>query len=193
MHIKKFDKDEQILFAEVYSPGLPDADRDFMTRSEIEKAAHNFMKNLRLKNIDVNHDYEQTGSYVIESFIARQGDPLFIEGSWVVGIKVEDPELWEDVVTNKINGLSWAGKVKRSAEPIEVEMEVPDLITGTTQESAGHSHSFALKLRPDGKIDLGETDVIDGHSHSILKGSVTETANGHAHRFSYLEVIFGEN
>jgi hypothetical protein len=37
----------------------------------------------------------------------------------------------------------------------------------------------------------GETDTVDGHSHQIVRGTVTEEADGHTHRISHVEQIMG--
>lgn len=190
--IKKIDGEQQIIFAEVYAPNIPDSQSHYMSALEIEKTAHNFMKNMRLKKVDSEHDFEESGNYLVESFIARKGDPTFIPGSWVVGIKIEDKNQWEEIKNNDFNGLSLAG-MARTADTVELELEVPDLLKGDTHENNNHKHVFSITLSEDGKISSGSTDIVDNHSHDIKKGVVTEDFNGHSHRFSYLEVIFNEN
>jgi len=90
VQIKKLDQEEQIVFGEVYAPGFPDSQGDFMSTAEIKKMAYNFMRKSALSNIDVNHTQERSGSYVVESFIAREDDSIFIPGSWVLGVKAPD-------------------------------------------------------------------------------------------------------
>ncbi len=78
---KKFDEERQLVYAEVYAPMIPDSQGDFMTAEGIEKIAHDFMKNGNVNKIDTNHDLEENGSFVIESFIARGNDPDFTVGA----------------------------------------------------------------------------------------------------------------
>ena len=68
----------KIVYAEVLVPDIPDSQGEFIGREEIRKAAHLFMKNGNLFNIDLLHNNEPTGSYVVESFIARDDDTIFI-------------------------------------------------------------------------------------------------------------------
>jgi len=52
----------------------------------------------RTQQIDADHDGEVKKGFVAESWIVRQGDPLFAEepeGAWVVGIKVIDEATWK--------------------------------------------------------------------------------------------------
>ncbi len=73
---------EQIVFAEVLIPDTPNTYGDVYTRQAIKEFAYEFA---RLGyGIDVQHnqnDITGTGAYVAESFIVREGDKDFIEGS----------------------------------------------------------------------------------------------------------------
>src|SRR5690606_23799098 len=88
---------QQIVYGEVYAPGQVDSHGDFMTAKTIEAMAQRFLKSGLVKNIDTEHDLQQNGSEVVESFIARKGDPDFAEGAWVLGVHVSDPQLWAKV------------------------------------------------------------------------------------------------
>lgn len=98
---KKSDAKKQIVFGEVYKPDVKDADGNFMTAETIEKMAHDFLaadKNYRIKK---DHTGNTDKGCVVESFIARPGDPDFVEGSWVVGVHVPDVEIWKDIEDGK--------------------------------------------------------------------------------------------
>src|SRR5271169_849770 len=92
--IKKLDAARQMVWAEVYVPMVPDSQGDFCTAPEIENMAYNFMKGQRQYNVDTEHNLTKNETCVIESFIARPGDPDFQPGSWVVGMHVADPKTW---------------------------------------------------------------------------------------------------
>jgi len=109
IQIKKVDQEEQVVFGEVYAPSFPDSQGDFMSSEEIKKMAYNFLRKGVPSNIDVNHTQQPSGSYVVESFIAREGDPTFIPGSWVLGVKVPDPQVWRMVKSGELNGFSLDG------------------------------------------------------------------------------------
>lgn len=56
-----------------------DDEKDTIDRAEIEKAAYAFMLAGRTQQIDADHDGEVKKGFVAESWIVRQGDPLFVE------------------------------------------------------------------------------------------------------------------
>lgn len=115
---KKADESKQIVYGEVYVPwtgeGTPELkDRDthghWATTETIEKMAHSFMANLRTYQIDKQHDEEADEGYVVESFIAREGDPDFTPGAWVLGTKVTKEETWQAIQKGEITGYSIGG------------------------------------------------------------------------------------
>lgn len=186
--VKKVDQDQQLIYGEVYAPGFPDSQGDFMTAESIQKMAHEFMRKGLVNKIDLHHTRDESGCYVIESFIARDGDPDFIPGSWVLGVKVPDPEIWSLVKSGELNGFSFDGEGYRVETVIEIDM--PDSITGKTVEELGHSHEFIVKYDEDGNFLGGVTNPgPDGHRHKILRGTVTEMTDDHAHRFSFVEGV----
>jgi hypothetical protein len=186
VEIKKRDAELQVVFGEIFAPGVTDSQGDRMSAEEIQKAAYRFMQAGRLAKVDTNHDRKVNGSHVVESFIARDGDPTFIPGSWVVGVKVPDAEIWSKIKTGELNGFSLDGLGFR--ERTIVKVEIPDQVSGDTYENAGHSHRFFANFR-DGKFVGGETDIVLGHSHRISKGTATDTASGHSHRYSFAELL----
>jgi len=99
--IKKVDEELQIVWGEVYVPELPDSQGDFMTTLEVRKMAYSFMYAGRLGKVDMNHDNTINGSMIVESFIARSDDAVFIPGSWVVGMHIPDKEIWGMIKSGK--------------------------------------------------------------------------------------------
>lgn len=184
--IKLASEDEQIVWAEVYAPGIPDADGDYMDAVGIQQMAYKFMKDLRLKKIDVQHTNKLCDACVVESFIARKGDPDFIEGAWVIGLYIADKSVWEKVKKQEINGFSMEALVTRRSEIVEVI--IPEIVSGKTMKSEDHEHTFYVSYDDNGHFRGGRTDPgPDGHVHTIRKGTITEDANGHSHRFSHIE------
>lgn len=183
-------EDKQIVWGEVYVPGSLDTDREFMTAETIETMAYDFMRSGKLGRIDVNHDnHLVAGASVVESFIARPGDPDFIEGAWVVGVHVPDPIVWNQIKTGELNGFSLEALVM--GEWTEMEMEIPPVVTGKTMPSTkdgdDHFHTFYVTYDPEGNLVGGRTDEVDGHWHEIKTGTITEEVDGHKHRFSFIE------
>ena len=56
--------------------------------------------------MDTEHNHQVSGATIVESFIARKGDPDFAEGAWVLGVRMTDGELWERVKSGELNGFS---------------------------------------------------------------------------------------
>lgn len=109
LHFKKADKVKRIVYGEVYVPNEKDTQGQWATAEEIEKMAHRFMENLRLTRIDKQHNSEPDEGIVVESFIARPGDPDFTPGAWVLGTKILKEETWQAILKGKITGYSIAG------------------------------------------------------------------------------------
>lgn len=185
--IKKKDAAQRLVFAEVYAPSRPDSDVEFMRAEEIQKMAYGFMKTMKLSAVDQQHNNEMVeGACIVESFIARKGDPDFIEGAWVVGMHIDNDEVWDRVEKGEINGFSVEALVTK--HPQEVVLELPPIVRGLTFKGEdGHDHTFHVAYDSEGKFLGGRTDNVDGHEHIIKRGTVTEEAEGHSHRFSHVE------
>ena len=184
--IKKTDQEQQVVFGEVYAPGFPDSQGDYMDREGIRKMAYQFMKKSALHAIDVDHDQVDCGAYIVESFIAPDDSTTYIPGSWVIGVHIPDAGLWASVKKGELNGFSLDGLGIRNEKPFVVEM--PDVLTGQTDEVDGHTHTFQVQITANGKI-FGQTDTVNGHSHTIHHGTHTDPSAGHTHRFSFVEGI----
>lgn len=105
----KSDKSEQIVFGEVYIPNAKDSDGNYMSRETIAKMAHDFLSKQRNTQISKCHAGAKDKGCVVESFIAREGDPDFKAGSWVVGVHVPDVEVWKSIESGEITGFSIEG------------------------------------------------------------------------------------
>lgn len=189
VEIKKTDGELQIVFGEVLAPGLVDAQGDCMSAEEIRKTAYRFLQKGRQAAVDTDHDRSENGSHIVESFIARDGDPTFIPGAWVIGVRVPDPALWARIKQGELNGFSFEGVGLRAATT--VQLDIPGSVSGLSQEAAGHCHRFVVSFDEAGRFVGGETDEVEGHRHGILKGTMTEGAAGHFHRYSFAEHLLG--
>lgn len=187
--IKKQDDELQIAYGEVYIPMVPDSDGEFMTAEEIRKMAHRFLAKGIPGNIDSYHDNRLVGAVVVESFIARADDPVFIAGAWVVGVHIPDPDLWQRVKSGEFNGFSMEATVKR--RDVELEMVLPDTIKGGTFPAGDpeHEHTFVVAYDDGGEFIGGRTNVVNGHYHDIIRGTITETAEDHFHKFAFVDII----
>lgn len=183
VRIKKINQEKQIVYGEVYAPNVLDTYGDFMTAEDIEVMAHRFMKLANLEDtIDTNHDENPNGSYPVESFIARDDDPDYTPGAWVLGVKIEDESIWGEIKKGNLNGYSFQALVRKLAVVVNIDMS-PDVV-GETEEADGHVHLFWVEFDDEGRVRRGRTSEDDGHSHEIKYGTATEKASGHAHRIN---------
>jgi len=191
--IAKLDAKKQIAYGMVYLPYVPDSQGDFMTPEEIERVAHNFLKKGAVEAIDTEHSLVRNGSAAVESFIARPGDPDFVPGSWVLGVHIPDKGIWAKAESGELGGFSMYGTGRRQQRIVEIEVPDEGVLFGKTEATGGagaHEHIYALDFNDKGDFLGGETDEINGHTHMIRKGTVTEPGpDGHRHRFSFVDTL----
>ncbi|MDQ7785498.1 MAG: XkdF-like putative serine protease domain-containing protein [Desulfomonilaceae bacterium] len=180
-------EDQRIVYAAVYSPLRVDTDNEAMLPGEIERMAHRFMLKGRWDCIDVNHDRIKSGCLVVESFVAREGDALFVEGEWVLGIKICHDDLWEKVRNGELNGLSFSSRNIPTRTMHLVDLLQPVSGKGTTEVGHGgalpaHSHDISITFAQDSRVIPTVTGQTLGHVHTVSRMTATDPAQGHAHR-----------
>lgn len=179
---------EQVVFAEVLVPNTLNGYFDHTTPENVKAFAYEFAR--QGYGLDVDHDEVNVDGlkyYVVESFIARAGDPDFIEGSWVLGVKIIDDELWQRVLDGTINGFSYDAIV--NMQEAEFDAQAITVVTGLTEPDPfdGHTHEFTVVRGADNQVLSGGTGVTDGHYHPISRHTVTDIGGGHTHRYQVLE------
>lgn len=110
----KANKDQQIVYGVVSEPGTIDLQGDRISKSEIRKACHKFM--MESQKIGKEHEAVAKAD-IIESYIApvdfKCGGQVVKSGSWVMAVKIHDPNLWQAVKKGEITGFSIAGRGER--------------------------------------------------------------------------------
>lgn len=112
--IAKADKWRQIVYGVVLSPDEIDTQGDTMSAEEIEKSAHGWMATSRI--IGSEHG-KPIDAVPVESFIAPveiKGNELkgiepIKQGAWVMGVKINDPHEWQQVLDGEYTGFSVGG------------------------------------------------------------------------------------
>jgi hypothetical protein len=178
---------ERIVMAELLIPNVANVFGDIYTDEAIREFVEEFAR--QGHGLDIQHDEVDVDGeklLMVESFIARPGDPDFIEGSWVVGLKILDDATWEKVVSGELNGFSFQAECLMTE--IEVETLTPREVSGVTEPYLpdGHTHTYMVLLDTLNNVIAGGTGVTDGHSHTISRHSVTKEAEGHTHRFQVI-------
>lgn len=117
MQIIKTDNSFNTVLFVALVPFEIDRNGDIITDVEITKTAHDFVRNLSEKAVNVDHEDEtdlETAEFV-ESFIApvdiQVGLETIPKGSWVVGIKFDD-DTYKAIIDWDFVGISieWFGK-----------------------------------------------------------------------------------
>ena len=182
--ITKTDKIHKVVKGIVYTAGDVDTDGETLSKEDVQKACWNFLAQRKEKNIDIQHDWQQSGCYVVESYFTEKDDPDFPAYSWVMATKCTD-EIFEKVQSGELNGFSFGGYSEKFVQ--RVMLEVAKQIMGETNENLNkdiipaHKHNFILWYDNDGKLVKGHTDTVNGHSHTITYGTATDQEAGHSH------------
>lgn len=97
----------QALFVAL-APEVEDLHGHIYSEDEIRKACHDYNTNCMVTNLFHVADTELFD--VVESYIAPVdfvvNDTPIIKGSWLVVVQINDPELWLELKSGEINGIS---------------------------------------------------------------------------------------
>lgn len=189
-NIQKIHRDERLVTGQVYAPNTLDAHGHYMTAKELKRVAHQFMADGLLTSIDVQHDNETIDAVVVESFIARKGDPDFEEGAWVATTKINDYHIWNAIKDGILNSYSF--EILTYRKDVDVEIEYQSWYYGFTDPDPHdkHDHPFMVRLDDNGEILWGKTGPgSDGSpAHSISMSNITDPLkDGRTHRIHFKE------
>ncbi len=111
--IVKVDEEKRFALAPALVPDKVDKDGEFITAEEIEETAHDFMAWYQMVTYMHEIPIEKKDIAIVESYILRQplkaGGVELPEGTWMLGFKIYDDSLWEEVKKGKIKGISIGG------------------------------------------------------------------------------------
>jgi hypothetical protein len=184
-------EEDHFVLAEVYSPLHVDTDGEAMTAEEIRKMAYRFLSEGKVRKIDVQHNQQESGCVMVESFIARDNDPDgFIKDSWVAGLVIPSGEVWDKVKKGELNGFSFLGEVRKI--PVQAKVTVTRKMVGETEDSIegllpAHSHPVTITFSENGRVEPGWTDEAFSHRHPVQRATATEPELEHGHRIILVE------
>lgn len=181
VNIKKVDEAKRLVYGEVYAPNVIDTHGHMMLPDDVQKMAHGFMISGKNGAVDVMHNNIKINASVVESFIARPGDPDYADGSWVAVTKIMDDEVWALVKEGKLNGYSMEVNTRLTNALVEVVTDA--MVFGVVDVADDHDHVYIVDVDETGKVIGGRTSEDKGHSHIIKMGTATEEIEGHSHRF----------
>ncbi|MGE1215399.1 hypothetical protein COI60_07400 [Bacillus toyonensis] len=151
--ILKTEEEKQLVTGIVYEPDVEDSHGDIMTAEEIEKAAYTFMENYQ--HIDKQHDEIAGKGTVVENWIAKSdmtvGEQEVQAGTWLMTVRVDDADTWEEIKKGEVTGFSMGGFGER------VEIAKTD---DFTHEDKGLIRKML--------------DFVKGETHKIAKGEVKD-------------------
>lgn len=113
--IAKADSAKQIVYGVVLPANEVDLQDDWMAPEDIEEAAHHYMQNSRV--VGSQHE-KAVKAQVVESYIAPQdlqwddganGPQTVAKGSWIMAVKIADPDEWAKVLDGEYTGFSVGG------------------------------------------------------------------------------------
>lgn len=112
--IRKLDDEKQIAYCVALAPDEVDLQDDTISAEEIEKTAHRFLAQSRV----IGERHEKVAAIeVVESYVAPADFDLagqtVRKGSWVVGLRFLDAQLWNQAKSGALTGVSIGGRAIR--------------------------------------------------------------------------------
>ncbi|MBC2682732.1 hypothetical protein HAU06_00710 [Bacillus toyonensis] len=151
--ILKTEEEKQLVTGVVYEPDVEDSHGDIMTAEEIEKAAYTFMENYQ--HIDKQHDEIAGKGTVVENWIAKSdmtvGEQEVKAGTWLMTVRVDDADTWEEIKKGEVTGFSMGG----FGERVEI----------AKAEDFTHEDKGLIRKM---------LDFVKGETHKIAKGEVKD-------------------
>jgi len=89
----------------------------YFSEQTVRKASEMFFQNSKQNNATLNHDQKIEGMTVVESWIVDNPEMdksknygfSFPKGTWVISMKVDNDEIWQEVKLGKVKGFSIEG------------------------------------------------------------------------------------
>ena len=110
--IFKADAEKRLVFGVVSEPLTVDAQGDVLSEEEIEQFAHNYLINSQ--KFDVRHNWKRVRASIVESWIAKADfewmGEVIKKGSWIIGVKIFDDDLWGKIKAGVYKAFSIGGR-----------------------------------------------------------------------------------
>jgi hypothetical protein len=111
--------EERYVLGIVLVPETVDSQGDIYSHEEVRKAAHEYMETAG--NLGKQHTEIVTGKLkILETYLApadfTMDEESVTKGTWLMGIRVVDDGLWDDVKKGAFSGFSIGGAAHRSPE-----------------------------------------------------------------------------
>jgi hypothetical protein len=166
---------ERKVWAAVLVPGESDKQGDLVPDHEIERTAHEYLRDYR--KVDADHDLLDGAGVPIESYIIRNGPEEFEtpdgstveypEGTWIMGVQV-GPDEWNRIQSGDLSGFSIYG----GANPVQAD----DLLTERQTEAILSMNTGVTSKQTGGEDAAVVLSVIDEYVSSGASSDATVAA-----------------
>lgn len=119
VEVVKADAARRLVYGVVLEPDVEDTQGDIVSPDDVEKAAHGYVYDHIRPDI-IGDQHRQAAPPTVrpvESFVApcdfTMGDQTIRKGSWVLVGKIDDDELWQQVLAGQKTGWSVGGVGRR--------------------------------------------------------------------------------
>lgn len=185
---KTQDEEKRVLIGLALEPNKPiyrnqDGEEFNIVFSEetIRNLSYDFYKNGFQQNSTLEHSEAITGVTFVESWIVEDSNNdkssalgfSYPKGSWMVAMKVEDDDLWNDYVkTGKVKGFSIDAllSLKEVKFKSDINMSVEKNPIAEAIETGFNKFFQLFKNNPKGAIELGEVKTDDGKATIHYEG-----------------------
>lgn len=161
------EKDEKhMLYGAVLIPDFPiyryqSGEEYYITfpSATIEKLAHSYLQNDNIYSFTKDHNSIADGVSVVESWIKCSANDKSVDlgldvpvGTWLIGAKIENEELWESIKKGDVKGFSVESFVQLE------EINLSKDMTNTNLEQVEINETFWSKLKAIIADALGKTE-----------------------------------
>lgn len=112
-------EEERFIFGVVLVPDEPDSQDEIYSAEEVRKAAHAYMERANGVFKVMHNGRPVEGVKILETYLTKtaetHGGETFPLGTWLMGARVTDDELWDDVRKGVFTGFSIGGTAIREA------------------------------------------------------------------------------
>jgi DNA adenine methylase len=116
--IMKANKERRTITGVVLEPDTVDAQKDSIPADVILDAAEDFLANINVKTTmglmhkDMNPPLELVQSFVVSDSDITINSVIVVKGSWVITVRVNSDDIWQQIKDGKLTGFSIGGKAK---------------------------------------------------------------------------------
>lgn len=182
-HAMRFeDEEKRVIYSVAMRPNMLIARKEvngepamvFYSEETVRDLQQNFFKNNSHNGVTINHGEDvDKGIYCFESWIVDDPEKdkatgLGLEvkkGDWILGQKVDSPEVWEKIKNKEVSGYSIEAYLepmltdKKIEMDAELEKQIKRFIMETTlgkEYAIGETKYFIDKLETGGKVTDGD-------------------------------------